>query len=89
MIGPIFALITVLLLIYLIIISFILYFKIKVLHKKKTGEDLHYWSAGINIWIAIFTNEYKEDKTYNKLVWQLRVLIPVVIILAIISGSLQ
>ena len=80
--------ITVLLIIYIIIISWILYFRISKLHKKRTGENINFMMAGLNVFIAILANEYKEDKLYNNLVWQLRILMPITIVLAIILGSL-
>ena len=70
-------------------IGWILYFKIDEIYKKRTGKSINFMVAGLNVWIAIFTNEYKDDKKYNNLVWQLRILIPLTIILALISGSLQ
>ena len=86
MIEILYPLFLILLILYGMIISIVLYLRISKLHKQKTREGINYMVGGLNVFIALFTNEYKEDKLYNNLVWQLRIIIPLILILAFIAG---
>ena len=88
MIGLIFSLFVVLLIIYIIVINFIVFFRIT----KIRDQDGHKTSWGFREFYllqAIFTNKYQDDETCKKLLWQIRILMPIAIVLIIIALALQ
>ena len=72
-----------------VIVYILAWIKFWELYKKETGKSFslkYFPTAGLNIAIHLFHNEYKEDKYYNTLIWILRILLILIIIFMIIRA---
>jgi hypothetical protein len=88
MLGFVIGLSLILLIIYGMVINLIIYVRINKI-RAKSGEKTSWVFRELYILQAILTNEYKDDKLCNNLVWQIRVIIPLVLLLWLVSFVLQ
>ena len=80
----VFELLAIIAFIWVGVVSLMLLTRLKELDKDDPSTVFNW---GINFWINIFENKYKEDHRFNSLVWQARISVVLLIISLILPSG--